>query len=600
MLEYVQKFLPAFLDNGIRAIFDFTGIGDPRPRLVANLLAFINIKTRAILLDWIPIHPSLGVNWVLYPLALVLLYRAVFCMTASTRSAFMATALYAVAPSSLDSLVNYYIPAKPLANLMLIGAIYGAARIAPSPRSGAVSRPALGAMLIFAATLCGMLSDETAIFIFAVLPVLFFPISRPTVNQGAAAIAGALFSAGLLFAITALYILPHINLTLDQIPLDFPKLVTYGVYQALFGKSTHSVLDQIRNYSPLALFAVIISAHAIPLRVVTDIWTRNSPLDNFWQWHEQASLAFFVCIMLFLFSQLQRGEKPYLIRVVTAFLVFVLVEALVILPLAPWLVEVNYYASFSSIFFALIVGHLVSSCNKRTDLRVIAWFIIAYLTATEFSNFVATSQRHPGFDKTELSWSLVAEIRKRVANGEFTRVVKDHPFPSRLFLLAFEIEASRQHAAGHYVDLQPMRRPSDTLYGSLDLKMAADPKLVPYLAAIPKDESDLMRRGGFLTGFGPKSTRFLMGRTIEGAVGPWNYRRKIDNAGNVKQRVWYTGLMRLWDDHGKLHQENDETCISFQRTNKECFARLYRLGDTFFGFDSNGELVTYFRQIDGS
>lgn len=598
MLEYIQKFFPVFLDNGISAIFDNTGIGDPRPRLLANLFAFVNVKMRGMLLDWGTIHPSFGVSWALFPLAVVLLFKATLYMTGNVRSAFMSAALYSVSPSLLDTLVNYYIPAKPLANILLISSIYGAARIAPHPSAHLQPKPFLGAMIVLVSTLCGLLSDETAVLGFAILPLLFFQYLTPVkpLRVETAAITGSLFAAGCVFGFTTLFVMPWINASLGQIPLDFPRVILSGVYKAVFSTEGPSVLDRIPDYSPLALLAVIISAHTIPLRVVGDIWTRGSPPDTFWRPHELASLAFLLCLTLFLAARLQQDDKRYMRRLLFAFSVFLLLQALIILPLAPWIVEVNYYAGFSSIFFALIAGHLISTCRHTPYLRGAGWLILTYFIATQYGNFVATAQRHPGFGATPLSWSLLGEIRKRIAAGEFSQVVAEHPFPNRLFRIAFEYEGYRQQASGRKIDVQPMREPSETLYGAMDLKASSDPRLMPNAVFVPKDEAEILELGA--SPINASRNRLpLEGLTIEGATGAWNYIRKIDESGDVKERLWYSGLMRVWNDTGRLLHGENRTCMVFVKTGAECYSRLYRLTDAYFAFDEDGKLVTRFKRL---
>src|SRR5262245_35359764 len=46
MVEYVIKFLPALTDTGFYGIFDFNGMGDPRPRVISSLFTFLNIALR--------------------------------------------------------------------------------------------------------------------------------------------------------------------------------------------------------------------------------------------------------------------------------------------------------------------------------------------------------------------------------------------------------------------------------------------------------------------------------------------------------------------------------------------------------------------------
>jgi hypothetical protein len=77
-----------------------------------------------------------------------------------------------------------------------------------------------------------------------------------------------------------------------------------------------------------------------------------------------------------------------------AFLVFVALESILILRLSPWIVEVNYYAAFSSLFFALIMAVLMAGLRQARWMWL-AWAFTAYLVAVEFGNYWETAQRHP-------------------------------------------------------------------------------------------------------------------------------------------------------------------------------------------------------------
>jgi hypothetical protein len=51
------------------------------------------------------------------------------------------------------------------------------------------------------------------------------------------------------------------------------------------------------------------------------------------------------------------------------------------------------------------------------------------------------------------------------------------PFPSQLFSYGFEHAAALEHAAGHRVDMQPLRRLDTTIFGLIDLSAFQDPNI---------------------------------------------------------------------------------------------------------------------------
>jgi hypothetical protein len=81
-------------------------------------------------------------------------------LTADRRTALIAALLYAPSPALLDTLVNYYVPGKALLNILMLLSIYGGCLMFPSPQAKLPSRPGLGAAVVFAAGLAGLLSDE--------------------------------------------------------------------------------------------------------------------------------------------------------------------------------------------------------------------------------------------------------------------------------------------------------------------------------------------------------------------------------------------------------------------------------------------------------
>src|SRR5258708_20933791 len=158
MSEYAFKFLPFMTDEGWISIFDGNAIGDPRPRVIAMFLTYLNILMRRFLLLRSAIHPSLGVAWLFYPLAIALMYRVAVKLTADRRTALMAALLYAASPALLDTLVNYYVPAKALSNILVLLSIYGGFLMFPSRQGSQPSPPGLCAALVFVASLAGLLS----------------------------------------------------------------------------------------------------------------------------------------------------------------------------------------------------------------------------------------------------------------------------------------------------------------------------------------------------------------------------------------------------------------------------------------------------------
>jgi hypothetical protein len=214
----------------------------------------------------------------------------------------------------------------------------------------------------------------------------------------------------------------------------------------------------------------------------------------------------------------------------------------------------------------------------------------------QFSNFVATAQRHPSFDEPPLTWGGLRAVRRQLEAGQFDAVAKAHPFPSRLFDWAFEYEMAAEHKAGRSVDIQAFSEPSQNLYRYVDLTII--PKITGYRdislnIAGPQEERTLIEAGARkLDG----ELELLTSLPVEGQIGPWNYVRRFDSSGHVHQRYWRNGLIRVWADRGSVSEKHNEVCVSFEKAGEECIARVYEHHGVMFAFSASGQFVSAFRR----
>jgi hypothetical protein len=600
-LEYVFKFVPAMTDGGLTSIFDGNMVGDPRPRLLTTFFTYTNIVLRRALLLREPIHPSLGIAWLIYPICVFLMHRVAMRLTMDARTALIAAILYAASPAMLDLFADYYVPGKPLASLMMLLAMYGACLIFPATDDQNTSRPILGSSIIFIAGLFGLLSDETALFIYACIPLLFANrLLEKTVRPArkwlfVLSLAGSLF----VFVLVGFIVVPAINISLGQAPIDLWTTITRGVYEAMFLMSSKPVGNLIGSISPGSLLETILSAHTVPHRSVHVTWTSGQPLQHFfqWRWTDQLGLYVFAAIMILLSLNVRSDptRRGLVVRLLLAFVVFVVLESILILRLSPWIVEVNYYAAFSSLFFALILATLIAGL-ARTHWSWSVWLITAYLATVEFGNYWETAQRHPSIRSAPLNWTQLREVHQKVASGRFAEVAKEHPFPSQLFFYGFEHAVALEHLAGRHVDLQPLRDLESMPLRFIDLTSIQDPSVVT--SDIPNIEEDSLRS---VTGSKVESGRDLAarlaGRTIRGLAGDWTFIRHFGRSGDVRERIWRQGLMRLWSRRGIAFESDDELCIDFPSYPRECIARVYELDDVTYAFSKSGAPIAAFRWL---
>jgi hypothetical protein len=599
MSEYVFKFLPFMTDHAWISIFDGNAIGDPRPRVLATFLTYVNIVVRRFLLLRGAIHPSLGIAWLFYPLAITLMYGVGAKLTADCRTALIAALLYAASPAMLDTLVNYYVPAKSLSNILMLLAIYGGCLMFPSAQRSDAPRPKLGASLIFVAGLAGLLSDETAVFIYICMPLLF--VDRLFERGISVAVKGA-FAASLAaslatYMLLAFFAIPALNRALGQVPIDLWTVITRGVYDAMFITAGKSVAGLISSMSPGSLLETILSAHTVPYRLVRHTWTSGDPLPHIWQWRwsDQIGLFVFATIVLFLVLKARHDVARWqlLLRIALSFVFFVLVGSILLLRLSPWIVEINYYAAFSSLFFALIMATLIAGLREKY-LGSAAWIIVAYLALVQFSNFYQTAQRHPSIAGTQLGWQMLRDVHKEVAEGKLADVVAAHPFPSRLFSIGFEQAVAIEHAAGQRVDLKPMQSVDSTIYHFVGMEHLQDPNILP-IGIAPLDEAALAATTK--AGSGGDLARCLGGRSIRGQSNGWEFLAHVSQSGEIHERAWLPGVMRVWGRKGMAVVEGGSLCLKFDSYPPQCIARTFHQGDLTYGFSEAGKLVAAFKWL---
>jgi len=592
MLEYALKSVPLFLDNSASAILDFNGAGDPRGRVVNSFFTWVNVLLRRELLLRAAIHPALSVNWLLYPLTLVVLYRAIRRMSRRPRYAIMATLLYAASPGMLDTLVDYHMPGKALVNLWFAVALFGVALLVPAERQG---RPVVGALVLGATTFLGLLSDETAVLIPICVCLLFGHeiLFRSTARRSGPLVVAGFIVAGGAYCLVVLVTVPLCNALLQQAPLDLPTSILKGPYAAMFGIEPRPFGSTLNYYDPVGLLHTVASAHLVPGRIVTVSWTSHLPYPSFWRWSlsEQLTLYAVLIVIVRLVRSLPAPATRLIGRLALTLLVYVAGQSLILVGLSGYVRESAYYAALASALVALLVGGVAAASGRSPAMRVLSWALVGYVMGVELSNMAATARRHPYRGTDSLSWQDLRAVRSRIASGDVDEALAAQPFPSRRFLYAFEVAAAFESVKGRRIDFHPMEEPQQGLVRHLDVDGIADPSIAP-IGEPPTNsraaDVDATRIRSF-------DARFFHAGAILGERGAWGYRWQFDGSGEVVQRSWRYGLMRLWSAAGRVEQRDGEVCLAFTDTPTSCFATLYQDGDWTLAFATDGKLVTRFK-----
>ena len=591
--EYIIKHLPAFTDNPLSKIFDFNNVGDSRGHIIKNLMLWINIYFRKILLLSTVIHPSLSFNWVIYPTTLYLFYKAICLTSINKRLPIMATLLYASSPGLLGILLEYYLPGKALVNLFFSLGFYGISLVFTVLKP---SRPYIGTLLFIFAFLMGLLSDETAIFI----PIsLIYVMAKIKVNRSDITKLAILFS-GLLIAI-ALYvtiltlIIPLINNALNQSPLKIFDSIFKGPYYQ-FGNLIKSI-RHFEFYDPLNLFQVIFSSHYIPNRIAPLNWVSSTPFPNFFAWSSREKLTSitFLITFLYFFITIEKTEKINVGAISLAFFIYLFVqEFLIILGTNGYLQDISYYAAISSFFLSLLVAHIASHSDRNKNFILFAWVWVVFIIVTQLTNLIAAEERYPYFGKNDLTWHDLNVIRNDVISNQNSW--KDIQFFDRRYSYAFETAAAFDSSKDVKIDFQPLENPDLSLSNSL--------KFPPYFqdSGLPKfnygnssfSELDMKKIGAILVKK-PIYLDYFSQKMLYSHLNEWNFKWQFDELNNVTQLSWRPGLMRVFTDKGIITKRDDEVCVIIQDRQVTCFFAIYKYKDVFYAFDKNGSLVIRFK-----
>jgi hypothetical protein len=224
------------------------------------------------------------------------------------------------------------------------------------------------------------------------------------------------------------------------------------------------------------------------------------------------------------------------------------------------------------------------------------WALVAYFAAVQFVNYYETARRHPSIGNPRLSWSQLRETYDEVARGNFAAVAAKHPFQSQLFSYGFEQAATLEHAAGRWVGLLPTKDLDSSLIHFIPFTTIMDPG-VPGLKKFEVTEGSLSRESKAERG----SALALAGQIIRGSLGEWQFIRHLTRNGEIRERAWRQGLMRVWSRRGSAMVTPEGLCLMFPGAAQQCIARVYKSSGFDFTFSDDGTpVMTFMRLFDDS
>jgi hypothetical protein len=589
--EYYFKYLPGLINGNLNTLFDGGLLGDPRPRTFSTLLTLANIYFRELLYSRDIFLPSIGVNWLIYPASIFAIYKATLMAFKSTNVAIASSVIFASSPAALDMLCDFYIPAKPLALLFTITSIgFFGSLLELQQDSRAPLRRLPSLLGLWISILLCMLSDETGIFILLFLLAIYFKkIAIRNFNHIFRLFLICIFPY-IIFFIYSFYALPLINNQLGQISLNPIDIAINGIFTTLFEFSPPPMWAW-KFDSFLALFENIVSSFILPEKVSYGGWT-SLVYKGLLTSSVQHQIAFSISslLALYFYLKLNVNHKQDVIRLLFGLIVFCLIESYILLALTPYLNESNYYANQGSIWMSLVLGLILGGTSTiAPPFRALGLIIVVLVTITNFSNSIKSN---PFIESNPLTINEIEEILTSVKSYKFIDINKAFKYPSNRYKYAFEMEVYRRHLSGEIIDLIPHSSTNGSIIKYLPIQGVQDESLISSTDDIPT----LPINSKFLTPIRLEAFPSLIAnKKVRGVSNDWNYIRTYDGNNSFIEKVWYQGIVRIWELNGSYLLKNGSTCFYYSNLMEECFTTLLvNSQNQYFGFGSSGELVTRF------
>ena len=618
--EYILKFVPFLLEARPIDWFNTWELGDPRPRLIMVLVEVANLYLRGWVSHLTTLPPALGINWLIYPLVCATLYRTVFLLSEKRFVALSVALMWGLSPAALDSLVACYVPAKTLMNLWFALVLLAGAHLQLAlPRSPVQPAGARGmgraavfmALVIFLA----FLTDETAAIILLCVPIIFyrnFLSNRAGWKPVVLAWSALVIPLG-LFCVVALWVYPAINRGAGQVPLDFVQMALKGPVVAYKGSpagnnisSTH-LASWAANFQPGGTALTMITAHLLPFRRVLTFWTSGSALTvGSWPRNEIGFVILFFGAYLATAISLPATRRRFIWALAVAAACLVVGYAVLLVPLGPAIVEVNYYGSLSSMVYALAIGFTFADLGSRQWQRGLALGAIILFGSLQAMGYAQTAKRNRtvfsnnvDFSATarEIPWDyrVLREISDSVVAGKFTETALRHPYPSRAFCYAFELEARRQLGQGNKIDFVPTEA-AESLYGMLlQAHLVSLKGMVPPVVSM-EPKLTLRLANGARAVSREELAELLSHKAWHGAGDEYSFTRSYSD-GKFVEIYWIPFVMRVWRQHGNVRILEDGRLRADGVRSGAQELRVVQDKGSYFAYNEEGRCLFRFQVI---
>jgi hypothetical protein len=158
----------------LSGFFNCDAIGEQcqRARFLNNLITGLVIKTRLLLWEAVPPHPTFSPVWILSLASLFLLFRIVVLLTRDRAIAYAIVGLYIVSVGFMSHFADLLHAAKPLVCFFMIASIYCALRLVELGPKASPASLRLWWGLLVASLIGAFLSDEIGWFMWPAIPLI--------------------------------------------------------------------------------------------------------------------------------------------------------------------------------------------------------------------------------------------------------------------------------------------------------------------------------------------------------------------------------------------------------------------------------------------
>jgi hypothetical protein len=158
----------------LSGFFNCDAIGEQcqRARFLNNLVTGPVIKTRLLLWEAVPPHPSFSPVWILSLASLFLLFRIVVLLTRDRAIAYAIVGLYVVSVGFMSHFAQLLHAAKPLVCFFMIASIYCAVRLVELGPEALPASVRIWWGLLVASLIGAFVSDEIGWFMWPAIPLI--------------------------------------------------------------------------------------------------------------------------------------------------------------------------------------------------------------------------------------------------------------------------------------------------------------------------------------------------------------------------------------------------------------------------------------------